>query len=382
MRQLHVIPHYEPATEFGGVQTVTRHLAEGMAARGHQVTVLTTDAASRSARFPELRERVRGVDVVRVRNLAQRLVRVNLFTPRHFRATVRTLLGEHDFVHVHDIFNWLTYTTLREAERARVPAILSTDNLLNFQGRPERAAARRLLYRLAGAASMRRATLVHAIREGEFDPDALGVPRERLRYIPNGVVYPPVRGDAARFAARHGLGDRAVVLYVGQLIENKGVRELMRVAERLVERRDVVFVFVGFRHPHIDLGTIPDNAVLTGFLTGSDLADAYAAGSFFVLPSYTDVMPNSALDALANGLPSVLSRYCGLDEVASVGAGVLVDTTVDDVERGVRALLDRRDEWPAMSAAAVRLVADSLALPRVHDRYEAMYEELLASATQ
>jgi glycosyltransferase involved in cell wall biosynthesis len=377
MRQLHVIPYYEPATEFGGVQTVCRHLAEGMARRGHRVTVLTTDAASRSTRFDELRANVRGVDVVRVRNRSQRLVSANVYTPRRLRAALAPLLREHDFVHVHDIFNWLTHRALVEAERARVPSVLSTDNLLNFRGRPERVLVRRMLYRLLGAGAVRRAALVHAIRECEFDPDALAIPREKIRYIPNGVAYPPARGDAARFRQRHGLGDRPIVLFVGQLLANKGAPLVVRAAREFADA-GVAFVMVGFRDPSVDFGDVPGNVVFTGFLTGADLAEAYSAGSIFVLPSFTDVMPNAALDALAYGLPSVLSRHCGLDEVASSGAGVLVDTTADDVARGVRDLLARRSEWPVISAAARALVSDSLAFDRVHDRYEQMYEELLA----
>ncbi|MGZ3439169.1 MAG: glycosyltransferase [Polyangia bacterium] len=378
MRQLHVIPYYEPAVEFGGVQTVTRHLAEAMARRGHAVTVLTTDAASRTARFPELREVVRGVEVVRVRNASQRLVAANLYTPRGLVHALDELLPKHDLLHVHDLFNWLTYRSLAMAERAGMPTLLSTDNLLNFRGRPERVLARRLLYRLLGSASVRRATLVHAIREGEFDPDAVGIPREKIRYIPNGVTYPPADGDGARFRTRHQLGDRVIVLFVGQLLENKGATLVTRAAGRFTDRADVAFVLVGFRDPGVDFGTLPPNVHFTGFLTGSDLADAYAAASIYVLPSYSDVMPNAALDALAYGVPSVLSRFCGLDEVESAGAGVLVDTSVDDVERGIRALLARRADGAALAAAARSIVSERFAFARVHDQYERLYQELLA----
>ena len=381
MRQLHVIPYYEPAVEFGGVQTVCRHLAEGMVRRGHQVTVLTTDAASRTTRLASLHESVRGVEVIRVRNASQRLVAANLYTPRGFAAALAPLLRTHDLLHVHDLFNWLTYRALVGAERARLPTVLSTDNLLNFRGRPERVLARRILYRLFGAASVRRATLVHAIREGELDPDAVGVPRAKLRYIANGVTYPPAPGDGARFRRRYELGDRAIVLFVGQLLANKGAPLLVRVAERLAERDDVLFVLVGYRDPQVDLGHVPPSVRFTGFLTGADLADAYAAGSMFTLPSFTDIMPNAALDALAYGLPSVLSRNCGLGEVEAAGAGVLVDTTVDDLERGIRAMLARRDDWPAMGTAARAIVSESLTFARVHDRYEALYRELLGEGT-
>src|SRR5262249_25413013 len=100
LRQLHVIPYYDPAIDFGGVRTVCRWLAEEMVRRGHHVTILTTDVASRRARLKTLREQIHGVDVVRVRNLSQRLVGVSLYTPLGFARALGRLLPMHDVVHV------------------------------------------------------------------------------------------------------------------------------------------------------------------------------------------------------------------------------------------------------------------------------------------
>ena len=380
MRQLHVIPYYRPATEFGGVQTVTQQLAEAMARRGHAVTVLTTDAASRGDRLLAASERLDGVEVVRLRNLSQRLVRANLYTPRGARRALRTLVAQHDVVHAHDVFNWLTYRAIAEAARARVPSVLSTDNLLNFQGLPSRVRARRLLWRLLGPPTIERVALVHAIRPGELDCAAMGIPEGKVRYVPNGVAYPPPAGDGARFRVRHGVGDRAVVLFVGQLMQTKGARFLVELAHRWRERDDVVFVFVGYHHPEVDLtvdGAVPANARFTGFLSGADLEDAYAAGDLYALPTSTDVLPNTLLEALARGLPTILSRHAGLPELEDAGAGVFVELTTDDLERGVRALLERRAAWPAMAAAARRLVEGSFALDRVHDGYARLYAEVV-----
>ncbi len=382
MRQLHVIPYYDPAIEFGGVQTVCRHLVDAMVARGHAVTVLTTDVASRSARLPSLRERVRGAEVVRVRNLSQRLVGKNLYTPRHFARTLRELLPAHDVVHVHDVFNWLTVRTSRELSRRPTPSVLSTDGLLTFDPGRGRVRTRRLLFRMVGRHVLSRFDLVQAVRPEELDCAALGIAPARVRYIANGVPYPPLRGDGARFRQRWGLGERTLVLFVGQLVANKGIDLLTALADELRGDGGLCFVFAGQRSapPLVEPGTwAAPNQLYLGYLVGQELADAYAAASIDALPSLGDVTPNSALDALAHGVPSLVTRNCLLPEIARAGAGEVVDATLPSLRAGLDALLAARADWPRMAAAGRALVAERFALSRIHDQYESMYQELVRS---
>src|SRR6266542_4023411 len=180
-----------------------------MVQRGHQVTVLTTDVASRRSRLKVLREQLGGADIVRVRNLSQRLVGANLYTPLGFARTLGRLLPAHDLVHVHDVFNWLTVQTARAL----------------------------------GRGVLERFDLIHAVRPEEFDPEALGVPKDKLRYIANGTPFPAAVGEGTRFRQRFDLGDRMIVLFVGQLQTMKGIDLMLQLAGERRGDRELCFVF-------------------------------------------------------------------------------------------------------------------------------------------
>jgi poly(glycerol-phosphate) alpha-glucosyltransferase len=381
MRQLHVIPYYDPAVDFGGVRTVCRWLVEAMVQRGHQVTVLTTDVASRRSRLKVLREQLGGADIVRVRNLSQRLVGANLYTPLGFARTLRRLLPAHDLVHVHDVFNWLTVQTARTLGPGGTPSVLSTDGLFSFDPNRGRARTRELLFHTVGRGVLARFDLIHAVRPEEFDPEALGVPNDKLRYIANGTPFPAAVGEGARFRQRFDLGsDRMIVLFVGQLQTMKGLDLMLQLAGERRGDRELCFVFAGQRSEGtpVEAGTwAASNVLYTGFLQGQALADAYAAASMYALPSYWDVMPNTVLDALAHGVPALVTRQCLLPEVAEVGAGVLVEPSLPSLRAGLDELLARRGRWSEMGAAGRALVAERFALPRIHDAYETMYRELI-----
>src|SRR5260370_10710064 len=104
LRILHVAPYFAPAFAYGGVVSAVTGLATAQADRGHHVTVLTTDALTRSQRNPVLRETIAGVEVVRCRNVSRVLrARLNLSFPRGFPATFAELARRADMVHVHEL---------------------------------------------------------------------------------------------------------------------------------------------------------------------------------------------------------------------------------------------------------------------------------------
>jgi glycosyltransferase involved in cell wall biosynthesis len=140
-----------------------------------------------------------------------------------------------------------------------------------------------------------------------------------------------------------------------------------------------VFVLAGAAENRPDLAPhgLVDNVLLTGALTEDELQDAYAAAAALVLPSFAESMPLVVLDALAFGLPVVISRACNLAEVERAGAGILVDAELTSLRAGVERLLACREDWAKMGALGQQLVAERYSSDRVHDQYERLYEELL-----
>src|SRR5260370_26889365 len=125
---LHVTPYYAPAFAYGGVVSAVTGLATAQADGGHRVTVLTTDALTRSQRNPVLRETIAGVDVIRCRNVSSVLrARLNLSFPRGFRAAFAELARHADVVHVHE---------LRTVENVLIdharPIVLSAHGTLSY----------------------------------------------------------------------------------------------------------------------------------------------------------------------------------------------------------------------------------------------------------
>jgi UDP-glucose:(heptosyl)LPS alpha-1,3-glucosyltransferase len=179
-----------------------------------------------------------------------------------------------------------------------------------------------------------------------------GVPAEKLHVIYNGVdldAFVPELALDHREGLRARLGvpeDATTFLFVGSGFERKGVPTLLDAFARLADRRARLLV-VGrdrteraMRARAARLG-VADRVVFAG--GQPDVKPWYGAADAFVLPTLYDPFPNAALEALASGLPAIVSRQCGAAELVRNG-----------FNGAVVAPLDADALAAAMSAVAVR----------------------------
>lgn len=174
-----------------------------------------------------------------------------------------------------------------------------------------------------------------SVQEGFAPPQRIvhlgnGVDVER-RFHPQAVTS----GEAAQVRAALGIGqEELVITYVGRLVSEKGIFELLEAFHRLArESPRVRLLLVGevlaserdqrgqdlqqlcLSHPQI---------VLTGFR--SDIPQLLAASDIFVLPSHREGLPRSIIEAMAMGKPIVATNIRGCREEVTDGVnGLLVE---------------------------------------------------------
>jgi len=116
-------------------------------------------------------------------------------------------------------------------------------------------------------------------------------------------------------------------------------------------------------------------AIFTGYLTGNELAAAYASADIFVFPSTTDTFGNVILEAQACGLPVVVSDSGGPKELVQDTANGLITKSHDeeDFARAIRALVTNPALRERMGKSARNSVIDR-SWPSAFDRFWTMTE--------
>ena len=200
----------------------------------------------------------------------------------------------------------------------------------------------------------------------------------------NGVLPASSNGDRA-FRARVGGEGRIVIGTIANLIEQKGLRDLIQVASRFRESRQVVrFVVVGEGHLRPELERLrrdldlDDMVVFTGWLKNAATVVLPAVDIYFQ-PSLWEAMSIAILEAMAAGKPVVATRVGEAPYMIDDGTdGVLVEP--GDVE-GMSAAISRLIDDPGLrlgvGTAAARKVVEQFTIDRMTRAYESIYQGVL-----
>jgi glycosyltransferase involved in cell wall biosynthesis len=394
MNLLHVIPYYAPAWTYGGSVRAATDLTQALVADGHSVFVLTTDTLSPAQRAPKRRETIGGVHVYRVRNLSNTLRgRLNLSTPTGIADVARRLIKEHaiDVVHCHEL---RTVENLRVAPVANalgVPVVLSPHGTLPYDtGRPimkqlwDRVLGRRLLPRFDRVVALTANEAAEA--KVVWTGCHLSLPDDRVSIVPNGVHPQDFASLPPRepFRTRWKLGNGPVVLFLGRLHERKGLHLLIpALAEAVKAGPEARLVIAGPDEgmlaklkEQVSQFNLGGRVVFTGMLTGNEKLAALAAADLFALPAVGEGFSMAVLEAMACGLPVLLTPGCNFPEVVDAGAGIVVPREIGALGEALRALLIDGDRRASMGQRARQLVQERFTWPQVVAQMVEVYRQV------
>ena len=242
--------------------------------------------------------------------------------------------GNFDLVHAHQTMAYTTYAAFRAARKHALPYVLGLHGDLAAWALRHKG-FRKWIYRKALLDNvLKSADALHAVSPAEAARAAeLGYETPKFM-VPNGVALgEPNPSVASEFLARYPvLAGRRVVLFLGRLHRIKGVDVLSRGFSMAATRfPDAVLLVVGpdegargLMVSILERAGVSDRTVFTGLLTGDQKRAAFQCAELFVQPSYTEGFSNSVLEALAAGLPVVISEQSNFPEVAEYGAGFVV----------------------------------------------------------
>ena len=332
-RVLHVIPSVSPLR--GGPSFVVQAMAKGLAARGWDTHVATTDDDGSGRMDVPLGSPLQKEGVTYWHFPRQS----SFYT---FSWPLSTWLKEHvknyDLVHIHALFSFPLIPSSYWAARHRVPYIVRPLGTLNHWGiRNRRPWLKRASIRWIDGPAVAGAAAVHYASEQEREEAAAVMAVRHSVVIPNPVNldFDCATDSSGWLPARYPeLQGKRAILFLSRLDPTKGLDMLLPAFARLRSRLpDVVLVLAGSGEPSFVAGLhelarnlgIESDIVWTGFLEGESKKAALAFASIAVLPSYSENFGVAAAEALAMGLPLIVSDRAGIHRaVTAADAGMVV----------------------------------------------------------
>ncbi len=389
LRVLHVITSLSKSQ--GGPAVALPLLARALVKTGVDVTIVTTDDDGRGKRLTVAPgEPVTTEDGVAV-----------LYFPKQtefyrFSWGLTRWLWQHvrkfDVVHIHALFTYTSTAAGRIARWRGVPYVVRPLGVLNHWGMENRRRRlKRWSTRLVELPILRGAARIHYTSQQERqEAVAAGAGELPSVIIPLGIDtasyldLPKPELFYARFPVAAG---RRIVLFLSRIDAKKGLDLLLPAFAEVFRKHPAsLLVVAGDGDPEyvaelraeagrIGLGT--DRILWTGFIAGAEKKAALAAATVFVLPSYSENFGIAAAEALAAGVPSILTDQVAIaTDAAETDAALVIPCDVHELTAAMDRLLADESVRARLRANAMRMATERFSLVAAGESLRQLYESV------
>jgi poly(glycerol-phosphate) alpha-glucosyltransferase len=284
--------------------------------------------------------------------------------------------GGHDVLHQHGLWQHPSIVSGRWAKRTGRPVVVSPHGMLDPWALRNAGWKKKVAGLLYEDRNLGSAACLHALNDAEAEAIAAHCRPASLAVVPNGIDPCPPEWAARPLEG----GGRKTLLFLGRIHPKKGLAELLDAwaalaAARRASMADWRLVIAGWDdgghlaglEQQVATRGLADRVRFAGPLFGDVKRAALAGADAFVLPSRSEGLPMSVLEAWAAGLPVLMTAECNLPEGFAAGAAIelpleaaamaeVLDRALGDpglarFGQAGRALVDARFRWSRVAEA-------------------------------
>ena len=267
---------------------------------------------------------------------------------RSLRDKFRQLVESADGLHIHGLWEQSTAIAAPTARALRKPYILSAHGMLETWALTNKRLKKQVYAALFERANVQGATCLHALTHAEAQDYRRFGSTGPIAIIPNGVTIPSSVDPTLFLSQFPALNGKRILLFLGRIHFKKGLDLLIQSWSQLCKNYPEAHLvlagpdFEGTRanvEKLIAERGLANSVLFTGMLRHDLKWSALAAAEGFVLPSYSEGLSVSVLEAMGLGLPVIVTEQCNLPEVKELEAGWQIQSEVGQLTSAIRELL-------------------------------------------
>ncbi len=368
----------------GGVVRGVLDLCGALAARGHEVTLLTLD--DRDVPEPW---RAGGPGLPRVESLAGPVGPLPGLT-RAGTALAEGCIKGAGVLHLHVPWDPVCIRLARLARRLGVPYVVALHGMLDDYPMAGKRLKKRVYLAAGGRRMLEGAGAVHCTARSEQDQSHKWYPRGRPAVVPLIFDLSPFLElpgpDLAREAFPAAFSGEPTVLFLGRLHPIKRIDLLIETVARLRDDgRPCRLLVAGRGEPPYEqsLRALAESHQLAGrvdflgFVSGAEKASLYEAAEVFALPSHHENWGFVLVEALACGTPVVTTRAVNIwPDLEAGGGAAIVAPTAPALAEAIGKLLGDEPRRLEMGRSGRAWAMETFDPNRVIAQYEQWYEDI------
>jgi len=279
-----------------------------------------------------------------------------------------------DLLYAATLWKYPSWAALQWAERTGKSMIVAPHGSLDSWALSNAAWKKRIASVLFKGRQLRRAACLRALCQSEVESFRKYGLTNPIAVIPNGVELP--EADLTKLETRNlkpEIGGRKTLLFLGRIHPKKGLPNLIRAFKKALDSRllsldsapwqlviagwdqvgherelmelcEELGIRVERRQSSVEGQQSDADILLWGPSFGKDKEDLLCSADAFILPSLSEGLPMSVLEAWAYGLPVVMTPECNLPEGFAADAAIRIETDAESIALGLDALFTMSDE--------------------------------------
>lgn len=360
----------------GGIETIVEKLSLGLTEKGHEVHIVSSKIAGQDV-FDLPHRRILGIPAFDP--LKRHGVHYPIFYPTLFWKLIREVHWA-DLVHSQGMLYLTTLGALVFARLQKRPAILTEHAGFVSYNRPFLNFIQAIAVYTIGKLSIMLSDFV-------IVPDSIvqQILEKHLRVSPNKIFCIPLGVDTTLFhplddeekrilRSELGWNARPKVLFVGNYVARKRISLLL---ESRSERFDVILCGEGY-----DRASLPADVICYPPLAHEHLAKLYQAADLFVVPSSVETFAIVAYEAMACGLPVVMTDDLHHLAIGKSGLVQFVAPNPDDLRRIIHHLLNSPEERYFLGKKSAEWVQTHFSWERTLDEHLKLYHLLVEAQNE
>lgn len=387
MKVLHVIPFLSGSCG-GPVQAVTQ-LCQELNNQGVETAIATTTIDhDKTCVIPD------SVPVYSFPREFDSFLPAQFAFSRQMNLWFKSHLKDFQLLHVHYLFSYPSTIACRYADKYKIPYILTPEGMLSRECLKRSALKKKFYISFIEKNNLVNASAIHFICEEEMRNARIRDLKLENRYIvqPYGLNFDKfgsLKDFKGVFRKKYNLTeDKKIILFLSRLDPIKGLDLLIPGLKILSEKRnDFIFVLAGAGnknyekaiHAMLHKSGLREVTILTGFIGGNEKLSAFADADIFILPSYHENFGMVAVEAMAAGLPIVISNKVGIHELVERSrAGIITELSGEKIVSALNTLLSDDGLRVKMGRWASCLARDNFDIKKIARKTQEIYLRLIS----
>jgi poly(glycerol-phosphate) alpha-glucosyltransferase len=360
--------------EAGGLFQSVRGLARAIACTNASVRVFG------------IRDEQSAVDLQEWRPLSVETFRPRLRAWGYSNQLVPAMVdADLDILSVHGLWKYCSVASHRWHRRTSRPYLVHPHGMLDSWALQNARSKKRIAAALYEDEHLREAACLRALSEAEARSIRSYGLRNPICVIPNGVNLPELSASNAKAQS----ANPRTLLYLGRLHPKKNLANLIRAWSQTSNSQrgngeHWVLAIAGWDQGgyESELKGIAAGAsvVFLGPQFGTEKTECYRTCDAFILPSLSEGLPMTALEAWSHAKPVLMTAECNLPEGFSADAALRIGSSADEIAAGLNQLFEMSDDdRTAMGTRGRTLVARKFSWARIGKEMHAVYEWVLGA---